>query len=194
MKLLLLLSFSLIASRPQGAIKTAAAPPQKSCIESFKHFRDALYQNDLEALKSFFTFPIMNPSNEVWYLVLDEKELQAKKLEVGQAAPFTEKDFERYYKKLFPKSFVNRLLKIKSVDLFASNEAESPALKEGRTAVKLYASVDENEMVLTLNLSYSTAWKEKNGEAVDGGESNVIYTFNMLYSGKLHFMNVQLAG
>jgi hypothetical protein len=186
MKFLLLIYFPLIS--------VTGFSQKRSCIESFKTFRDAVYNNDTATIKSYFSFPFENFANEIWYLVLTEKELEAKNLGMGEITPFTEKDFNRYYKKLFPKQFVKALLKVKSADLFNNGKVESPEIKDGNTSITIYASLDKEESTLTLNVAYNTAWQEKSGEIMDGGESNVIYNFRMLNNGQLLFLNVRLAG
>jgi hypothetical protein len=145
-------------------------------------------------MKTFFKFPVLNPANEIWYLVLNEKELEQKNL-TGTIISFTEKDLNKYYKKLFPESFVKAVLKIKSEQLYLKSKAETPELKDTTsTTVKMYASVDKAKGILTLNLSYNTAWKEGDEGVSDGGESNVIYSFRILKNKHLQFMYVRIAG
>jgi len=162
-------------------------------IDDFKVFRDAVYHSDQEKVKTFFSFPVLNPSNEIWWLVLSDREREAKKL-TGEIAPFTEKDFSKYYKKIFPPAFTSTLLKIKSAELFNKGETESVEIKKGNTTYKMYASVDKETHVLSLNLSYTTVWKDDKGEVTDGGESSVIYSFSILPDQHLKFMYVRLAG
>ncbi len=166
----------------------------KKWIDDFKSFRDAVYKNDTAKLKTFFKFPVLNPANEIWYLVLNEKELEQKNL-TGTIISFTEKDLNKYYKKLFPESFVKAVLKIKSEQLFKKRKAETPELKDTTTTtIKMYASVDNGKSILTLNLSYNTAWKEGDEGVSDGGESNVIYSFRIIKNRHLQFMYVRIAG
>ncbi len=186
-----LLPFSLLFT---VWLNTPAFSQKRPCIESFKTFRDAVYNNDTATIKSYFSFPVENVANEIWYLVLTEKELETKKLSISGITPFTEKDFNRYYKKLFPKQFVKALLRVKSADLFNSGKVQSPEVKDGNTSIIIYASLDQEESTLTLNVAYNTAWNEKSGEVTEGGESNVIYNFRMLNNGQLLFLNIRLAG
>lgn len=165
----------------------------KIWINDFKSFRDAIYQHDTAKVKTFFKFPVLNPANEIWFLVLSEKQREAKKL-TDKIAPFTEKDFNKYYKKLFPNEFTQTLLKIKSAELFNKGETASPEIKDGDTTTKMYASVDKETNILSLSLSYTIVWKEESGEVQDGGESTVIYSFKILQNGHLQFMYVRLAG
>ena len=167
----------------------------KKWIDDFKVFRDAVYRNDTAKLKTFFKFPVLNPANEIWYVVLDEKELEEKML-TKKISPFTEKDFDKYSKKLFSKDFIRGLQKIKSEQLYRKGKAESPELKDTTTTIiKMYASVDKAKNILTLSLSYNTPWKEDaDGTVLDGGESNIIYSFRILKNQHLQFMHIWIAG
>ncbi|MBL0356811.1 MAG: hypothetical protein IPP72_07890 [Chitinophagaceae bacterium] len=121
----------------------------KTWVNDFRTFRDALYKNDTAAIKSFFKFPLLNKSNDIWYLVLTEKELNTKKISAGKITPFTEKDFHHYYKKIFPAAFVKCLLKIKSDRLYRQEAVETPEFKEGgASTVKMYAAFDKKKIHL----------------------------------------------
>lgn len=194
--LIFLLAFSQKTNAIPHTGKITANPADttiKKWIDDFKAFRDAVYKDDTAKLKSFFKFPVLNPANEIWYLVLSEKEGEAKSL-AATITPFTEMDFNNYYKKLFPAAFVKALLKIKSAELFNKGEAESAEIKDSTATIKMYASVEKAKKILSLSLAYNTEWKEESGEVMDGGESTVIYSFRILKNGHLQFMYVQLAG
>ncbi|MES2847960.1 MAG: hypothetical protein V4685_02805 [Bacteroidota bacterium] len=110
--------------------------------------------------------------------------------------PFTEKDFDKYYKKLFPESFVKAILKIKSAQLYQAGKTETTDIKDSTTTVvKMYASVDKAKNILTFNLSYNTPWKEDaEGTVLEGGESSVMYSFRILKNQHLQFMYIRIAG
>lgn len=194
--LVCLLSFTAHQGFPSQKAPFIRVPSDSSTtqwIADFKILRDAVYQNDKAKVMSFFTFPIMNPSNEIWFLVLSENEREAKNL-TASIAPFTENDFYKYYKKLFPPAFTKTILKIKSAELFNKGEAQSDEIKVGNTTHTMYASVDKETNVLSLNLSYNTVWKDDNGEITDGGESTVIYSFKIVKNAHLQFMYIRIAG
>lgn len=191
-----LFSFDVPQKLPTGNTLYSRPPAYsaaKEWIDDFKLLRDAVYKNDKAKVKGFFTFPVLNPANEIWFLVLTEKEREAKKL-ADTITPFEERDFDKYYKKLFPAAFINTLLTIKSAELFNKGEAESAERKQDNATTRMYASVDKENSVLVLNLSYSYVWKDENGEVTDGGESTVIYSFKILRNGHLQFMHIRLAG
>jgi hypothetical protein len=162
----------------------------KSWIDDFKAFRNAVYTSDTAKLKSYFSFPITG-NNDIWYLVLNQKELEAKNID--ESTVFTEADFIKYYKKLFPKDFIMTLLKIKSADLQKRGKSESSAIKEGNTNIKMYATYSRKEKIVALNLSYNTPWKETD-ESIEGGESNYMYTFRILSNNRLQFVKLMIAG
>ena len=92
-------------------------------IDSFREFRDAVYQRKKEKVKLFIGFPIA--SHEIWYLVGDDSKIN---VQTDESIPFTEKDFDKYYSKLFFKEFVNCLLKVKTEVLYKSGEYQTPAI------------------------------------------------------------------
>jgi len=161
-------------------------------IDDFKLFRTAVYQNDKATVKQYFKFPLYNDGNELWFLVLSEKEYD--KISGNKKNPFLEKDFDKYYSKIFPLAFKKSILKIKTDDLFKSGNAESAEFKESNTSYKMYATYDKKLRTLSLNLAYNTVTKDKDGNIEDGGESNVIYNFVIDKTGHIFFKEVRLAG
>ena len=162
-------------------------------IQSFREFRDAVYQHNKTKAKSFFDFPVMNENNEIWYLVYEQNDKEISRLP-NKIKPFTESDFDKYFDKLFPKGFIKSILKVRSEYLTKEEETETIGLKDGNTTYKIYTTVDKVEKTLTLNLSGDTEIKDENGEIQDGGEFNIIYIFNIIENSRLKFKQVRLAG
>ena len=162
-------------------------------IQNFREFRDAIYQRNKTKAKTFFDFPVMNENNEIWYLVYEQGEKQIARLP-GKIKPFTESDFDRYFDRLFSKYFIKSILKIKSEELNKKLEIETIELKDGNTSYKMYVTVDNVKKTLTLNLSSDTVIKDEYGEVQDGGEFNIIYTFDIIENRQLKFKEVRLAG
>ena len=159
-------------------------------IESFKAFRTALYQGNKKEIKTFFSFPVMNRNNEIWYLVQgDEKALENLSEEIK---PFTEKDFDKYYPLLFPKEFVTTLLKIKSDSLFKTGEAASPVRKEGNTSYQLTATHNRDDKTLSLHLYSETSFDNEGEE--EKAEASVMYYFNIIDNKRIEFKEVRIAG
>jgi hypothetical protein len=158
---------------------------------SFKTFRDAVYQSNLQQVKSFIDFPIKNVNNEIWYLAYDKEQDKLAALPTDKIVPFTEADFNTYHEKIFTKLFINAINKIKTPALFTANSFETPVQKEGAVRYKCVATIDDLRKELTLNMAY-TASPAAKGE--DATESNVIYYFDMLANGTIKFRGVRLAG
>lgn len=99
------------------------------CVDSFKKFRDDIYHGRREMVRNHFSFPI--PDIEIWYAVQDDN---------FNSKDFTDDDFNTYYDQLFPKEFVQSLLKVKSQELFERGYYKTPKLskKEGALEIKNY--------------------------------------------------------
>ncbi len=164
-------------------------------IEDFKLFRNAVYTNDMATIKKYFKFPVLNAANEIWYLVLPEKEYEKRNVAGGKTIPFTEADLDKYYKKIFTGPFVKSLMKVNTDILYKKHDTETPEQKEGKaTTYKMYVTYDKATKILSLNLAYNTVNKNKAGEIEDGGESNVIYNFIVQKNGHILFKEIRLAG
>ena len=66
-------------------------------VDNFKQFRDALYKNDKTKAKEFLDLPFLSKGNEIWHLVYSDNESETTKLNEN-IKPFTEKDFDKYFK------------------------------------------------------------------------------------------------
>lgn len=198
--LLLGTCMSTLAQTPPKPSKTQGAgykgPFQQKdtayWIDNFRQLRDAVYQKDIAKTKAFFTFPVTREGNEIWYLAYEGNEQKLSNIN-DKPKPFTEKDLEQYYSKLFPKAFVNSLLKVKTDILFSKGSFETPAIKEGPQTFILYASFDKASRMLTLNLASKTPVDTGNGEN-EVGEFNIIYEFKVLPNGHIKFSHVAMAG
>ncbi len=159
-------------------------------LESFNDFRNALYQNDKTKLKPFFTFPVIDENNEIWYLVEDEHQLSFLG---GKAKPFTEKDFDSYYFKIFNQHFVKGLLKIKAKELYNKGEYETIMLSGGADlSYKIFATFDKKANQIILNFYTEENYEITNGE-YEKSEFSRIYYFD-ISNNKLQFNKVRLAG
>lgn len=170
-------------------------------IKEFREFRDAVYKNDLAKIKTYFSFPIVSPYNHIWDIALEGSGVNFPGFTQDTIIAFTEKDFDKYYRKILSKEFVNSLLKIKSEDLFTHNDAntdifetDSTEQSDGALRYQLFASVDKKTNILRLNLAFTGEIKDDSGEMVDGIESNVVYDFLIQPDGHLVFQSIQLAG
>ena len=187
--------FLFIAPVFYPAIVLGNAPQQPDTnrwIDHFREFRTAVYQQDKNKVKSFIDFPIMNDNNEIWDMVYQGK---GGPLLSDKIKPFTEKDFDLHYNKLFTKRFIAALLKIKTDELYTKGETETVTLHDGAaTTYKIIASFDKQAHLLQLNLASDTIIKNASGEVEDGGEYNEIYYFIITAAGKIKFKQIRLAG
>jgi hypothetical protein len=167
---------------------TSATSDTAKWIDSFREFRDAVYQRKKEKVKSFIEFPIA--SREIWYLVGDDNKTNGQ---TDKSIPFTEKDFDKHYSKLFFKVFVNCLLKVKTEELYKSGEYQTPAIKDGATTYILHCTVDKTDNTLSLNLNSRARVDIGNGE-YEAAEGSTIYIFAILPNGRIKFKNLQMAG
>lgn len=164
-------------------------------IESFKEFRNSVYQKDKVKVKTFVDFPIYNENNEIWYLegIADESFL--KKI-TDKIIPFTETEFDKHYDKIFTTYFVNGILKIKSEILFNTGEYETIELTKNETKYKIYATYDKEKNEVILNLATETPIKLNDGEneLIENAEYNVIYYFKMENGKNIKFKQIRIAG
>lgn len=167
---------------------TPATNDTAKWIDSFREFRDAVYQRKKDKVKLFIELPIS--SREIWYLVGDDSKTN---LQPDEPIPFTEKDFDKHYSKLFFKEFVNCLLKVKTEELYKSGEYQTPAIKDGATTYVLYCTVDKTNNTLSLNLNSNSRVEIGNGE-YEAGEGSTIYIFTILPNGRIKLKNLQMAG
>ncbi len=173
---------------------TPPPPPIDSVtwINSFRDFRTAVYEKNLSKVKSFINFPIMNEGNEIWYLTDKDPDKEMKGL-TDEIKPFTEKHFDDRYQKIFPKTFVNSILKIKTDSLFRNGEFETVELLADGLNYKTMASVNKEKNQLVLNMAY---YSPKNAikEDEEGVEYNVIYYFDILPNNQIKFKQIKMAG
>jgi hypothetical protein len=161
-------------------------------IDNFKEFRDAVYQKDKEKVKQFVDFPIIGEGNGIWYLVYEGVDNKVNSLS-DSVKPFTEKDLDKYFDSLFPKRFINCLLKIKSEELWEKGSVSTKEIKSGNTTYVMYATFEKSDSMLSLNLNSNSPFKTDDGEW-DSSEFSEIYQFTVLSNGKIKFLRVQLAG
>ena len=164
-------------------------------IESFKEFRNAVYQKDKVKVKTFVDFPIYNENNEIWYLegIADEKFL--KKI-TDKITPFTETEFDKHYDKIFTTYFVKAILKIKSEILFKNGQYETIELTKDETKYKIYATYDKINKGITLNLDMETPIKLNDGEndLIETAEYNIFYIFKIEDGKNIKFKQIRIAG
>lgn len=155
-------------------------------LEEFVAFRDAVYQQDLKAIKGFVDFPM--EAGDIWYVAyLDEKDWS----DIDDGKTFSSQDFDKKYKSIFDKDFIDHLLKIKSKILFAEGKFETQEVRIGEEGIKMYANYSREENSLSLMLHY-TGYHQYDEEETTT-ESSRTYNFFLL-NNKLRFVGVDMAG
>ena len=196
---LITLTFSLTAfsqtSPKLDNTKTIVPFKQKDTsywVDNFKQLRDAIYKNDKLKAKDFLDFPFENEGNEIWYLALSNNEKATDNLS-EKVKPFTEKDFDKYFAKVFTKQLVKCFLKIKMDDLYKNGKSESPEIKDSSTTYKLYVTFDKINKTVELNLATKKTYKISKTE-YEAGESNFIYQFQISKIGHVKLKRILIAG
>ena len=161
-------------------------------ILEFQKFRQALYQNDLPVIKSFFDFPLTSEQADGLLAVINyntNKDLRkTTKLQ-------SEEEFEKYYKQIFRVDFVKGLLPLKSDSLLQNNYASSTSWKVKNDDAQYSTSVSydgsDKSVSLFLNAAYGI---EADGNEESKTESAAVLIFIINKENKLKFDRVIMAG
>jgi len=161
-------------------------------ILEFQRLRQALYQNDTVAIKSFFDFPLTNKQADGLLAVINYntgKDLRRiTKLQ-------SEEEFTNYYKQIFRADFVKSLLPMKSDSLFINNFVASDSWKIKNDETQYSASVSYDESDKSLSLSLNAAYGiEADGNEDNKTESAAILFFKINKENQLKFDRVIMAG
>ena len=96
---------------------------------------------------------------------------------------------------MFTEDFAKSFLKIKTDELYKKGTYETPEIKDQTITYSLYATFDKTKKTLELNFALTgAAYKDADGELVDGGELSVIYRFIITKQGHIKFREVRIAG
>ena len=171
--------------------KIAQEKHQAAWIDSFREFRNAVYQRNKPKVKDYMQFPLSDSNNNIWYMVYDGAEEKTASL-ANTVKPFTEKDFDRYYDSLFTKRFINCILKLKTEELVKREQVATQSFTEGNTTYIMYATYDKRESRLILNLLSTRLHKvDDETEKIEFSE---VYIFDIPADGKIQFKKLELAG
>lgn len=166
-----------------------------SWIDSFKEFRQALLDKNKTKLKSFFNFPLKDEGSSIWHIcALTEAEANQRNKEVSDAALFYERDFDKYYSRIFDQKFLQALLKVKSAELYNKHNYSTREFSDPAHPYVLHTSYDEETKTLQLNMAFRNAGTDENGEYVSEGEYNVVYVFDIVNGKTLMFRKIVVAG
>jgi hypothetical protein len=121
-------------------------------LKEFVAFRDAVYRQDLKAIKGFVDFPM--EAGLIWDLAYHENSPEYK-LAVKNNSSFTEKYFDATFKKIFSPDFTKCLLKVKSKELFEKGEYSTERLTQDNVTHFIIANYSPDEQILGLSLLHT---------------------------------------
>ena len=148
-------------------------------IEDVNKFRVALLTGNRDLVKSYFTFPINEPGNDIWFCVNSRF---AASLDPKKSTPFKELDFDKYYSELFGLDFKKTFELIDLSKLSTSSTVQCPKIEiipESKSHMK--ASIDKVNKVLTLEVI---------NEAKEFGKFSFKYRFRILNNSTIKFKDV----
>jgi hypothetical protein len=174
---------------------TAAAKPRYepvvTWLNDFRNFRTAVYQNDIDKQKTYFSFPLNADTTQIWeavYELVDDRKRPAT-----LPATFTEADFVKHQHTIFTQAFIKSLLKVKSDELFKKGEYTTPEIKDDKESYSMVANYDKAAATLQLTVTYLGGTDEE-GNYVSEGEHATIYFFKIEDNKYLKFDKVLFAG
>jgi hypothetical protein len=161
-------------------------------ILEFQRFRQAVYQNDITVIKSFFDFPLSEEQADGLLAVINYntgKDL--RKITKLQS----EEEFTKYNKQIFRADFVKALLPMKSDSLSKNNYASSDKWKIKNDDAQYSTSVSYDASDKSVSISLDAAYGiEENGNEDNKTESAAILIFKINKENKLKFDRVIMAG
>lgn len=144
-------------------------------IEHFRIFRDAVYQGKKDIAKEYIKFPINNEIDS-----------------------YTEANYEKDFNRIFPKKFIQTILKIKSQKLFETGSVKTPFIleQEKEERYKAYANYYKKDSTLQINIYIETEFEigEGKDKTTERGESSLIYTFKISPENKPILTWIMMAG
>jgi len=168
----------------------------EKCLAEFKNLRNYIYQKKKDSLKNYFIFPVKdNYSNDnLWYLSLLDNEILYDKL---KTTAFTQKDFDKYFDKLFSPKYVKCLLKVKSEILFEKGHYETSSLirkTEDNTIERIWMNAIYDKKTKSLRLMLNDYEYENYQDKDALFESNIEYDFQYDENCNLKFVKFIFAG
>ena len=114
-------------------------------VEDFKKLRNAVYDNDIAVIKTYFNFPIQG--NEIWELAYWGEEFMPEQEFVDAKKGFKEEDFDKRYNNIFNEHFTKALLKINLDKLFENKSYQATGSGQG-ISYEIIATVQKNQLKL----------------------------------------------
>ncbi|MCG2617780.1 hypothetical protein LZZ85_25995 [Terrimonas sp. NA20] len=183
-----------------GSTGEASQPAQtadSSWVNSFNSFRNALYQGDKAGVKKFFHFPVLSEMNEIWTIVPQNDPKSGLAFQ-EKITPFEEKDFDKYFRDLFPPDVVSSILKIKVKELYRKGSFETEEMRDTTdnqySSRKIFSDFNAGEKTVIITLNHSVSSVEDSDDGGFDAESSTTYVFDILKDGGLRFRAIHFAG
>jgi hypothetical protein len=155
-------------------------------ILEFQRLRQALYQNDISTIATFFDFPLTTEQVDG----LSSAILFNTNKEINIISIKDTIEYKKYNHQIFSTDFVKSMLPIKSDSLLANNFASSTEWKrpkdETTYSTTITYEISEQSLSIILNAAY--------GKGDEKTESAVVYLFKLNKNNQLKFDKVVMAG
>lgn len=144
----------------------AATDSTGNLIDQVKLLREAIYQRDKAATKTFFDFPFTDA--DFWQQA-GLRNLSDKK------SPITAALFDLYFDKIFTKDFIHAFLKIKTKELYEKGVYKTEEFTDDpEEYYSMEADYDKEKQTIILD------FRGHDPKIEDGGEDNITFMFKMV--------------
>jgi hypothetical protein len=185
-------SAETIINKDTSAVINSDIQNDSVWIFEFKKLRQALYQNDLPVIKSFFEFPLTTEQADGLLAVINYNTNKDFRKATNLQS---EEEFTKYYKQIFRADFVKGLLPLKSDSLLQNNYASSTSWKAKNGDAQYSTTVSYDASDKTVSISLDAAYGiEADGNEENKTESTAILIFKINKQNKLKFNRVIMAG
>ena len=181
-------------NRPEAKIeeKTEAGYSLTSTwIDELKNLRTAVSKGDLEKMKTYFNFPLVDDTTQIWSAVYDGVE-EDKRPKVYKEV-FTEDDFKDHYTSLFNAPFIKSIGMVDLDKLYKTNESVTDDIKGKTEGYHMVANFDKPTAMLQLSVVFSGELDE-DGNVISETEHAIIYFFKIKDDKYLKFDKILFAG
>jgi hypothetical protein len=169
---------------------SSSYPEINTWADDLRNFRTAVLKNDVEKLSTYFDFPLINDTTQIWSAVYENVEEDKRPKEFK--ATFEVSDFKEHYKSLFNEPFSKTLKAVKLQDLYKTNQFTTPEIKSEPSSYHMLASFNQSTSIVELSVIFSGEMDE-NGAEISETEHAIIYFFSVK-GNRLKFDKILFAG
>jgi len=160
-------------------------------IDDLENLRTAVSKGDLEKMKTYFNFPLVNDTTQIWSAVYDGVE-EDKRPKVYKEL-FTEDDFKDQYTSLFNEPFIKTIRRVDLDKLYKTKECVTDEIKGKLESYHMVANFDKLTAMLQLSVVFAGELDEE-GNAISETEHAIIYFFKINDDKYLKFDKILFAG